>query len=62
MAVMKDPKPAEMVKTTMKLPKALWREARIRALDEDKDFQGIVASALTAYLKTPLKRKGGSDE
>jgi hypothetical protein len=61
MVVMKDPKP-ELVKTTIKLPKTLWREARIRALDEDKDFQEIVASALAAYLKTPLKRKGGSDE
>jgi hypothetical protein len=48
----------EMVKTTTRLPKALWREAHIRALDEDRDFQDIVAIALDAYLKTPLKRLG----
>lgn len=45
----------DSVKCTVKLPRALWREARIRALDEDTEFQEIVAKALTVYLKTPLK-------
>ena len=27
-----------MEKCTLRLPRAVWREARIRALDEDKDF------------------------
>ena len=58
MAVMKRTKSTEMVKTTMRLPKALWRDARIRSLDEDRDFQEIVASALEAYLKRPRKRQG----
>ena len=58
MAVMKKTESTEMVKTTMRLPKALWRDARIRALDEDRDFQEIVVSALEAYLKTPRKRQG----
>jgi hypothetical protein len=55
---MKKIEPIEMVKTTARLPKALWREAHIRALDEGRDFQDIVASALAAYLKTSLKRQG----
>jgi hypothetical protein len=45
----------EYVKTSLKLPKALWREARIRALDEGTQFQVIVARALEAFLK-----KGGA--
>jgi hypothetical protein len=55
---MKNTKSTEMVKTTTRLPKALWRKAHIQALDEDRDFQEIVASALEAYLKTPRKRQG----
>jgi len=39
----------------MELPAALWRRARIRALDERTDFRRIVIAALEAYLKTPPK-------
>jgi hypothetical protein len=46
-----------MVKTTIRLPKPLWRDARVRALDEDIDLQDLVAAALAAYLKTPIKRE-----
>ncbi len=42
------------VKTSLKLPANLWREAHIRALDERTELQVIVARALEAYL-----RKGG---
>lgn len=50
----------ETVKCTLKMPKAVWREGRIRALDEERDFQDIVADALKLYLeKVPLKRRGG---
>jgi len=45
----------EMVKTTLRLPEPLWRDARIRALDERKDFQTVVAEALGAHLKTKPK-------
>lgn len=47
--------PAETVKSTVKLPADLWRAARHRALDERRDFQDVVASALELYLKQPLK-------
>lgn len=46
-----------MVKTTLRLPEALWRAARIRAIDERVDFQDIVARGLELYLKTHLKRR-----
>jgi hypothetical protein len=45
----------EYVKTSLKLPAGLWREAHIRALDERTELQVIVTRALEAYL-----RKGGS--
>jgi hypothetical protein len=43
---------AETHKTSVKLPRALWREASIRALDEGRDLQDVIASALELYLKT----------
>ena len=48
-----------MVKSTLRLPAALWRAGRIRALDEHLDFQDLVARALERYLKsTATKRRG----
>jgi len=55
---MKKNTPVEMVKTSLKLPKQLWREAHIRALDEHREFQEIVADALEAFLKP--RGKGGA--
>jgi hypothetical protein len=49
----------ETTKTSIRLPRELWREAHIRALDEGRDLQDIIASALQAYVKTPLKRSAG---
>ena len=46
---------SKYVKTSLRLPEDLWREAHIRALDERTDMQVIVARALELYL-----RKGGS--
>ncbi len=53
---MKNTAEAETVKTSVRLPKALWREARLAAIQEDMDLQDLVAAALVAYLKTPAKR------
>ncbi len=49
----------KLVKTTVRLPEALWRAVKVRALDERADFQDIVARALEAYVKTALKRREG---
>jgi hypothetical protein len=38
-------------KTSIELPEALWRAAKIRAMDERTDFKAIVIAALEAYLK-----------
>ncbi|MFI5396596.1 MAG: hypothetical protein ACHQ9S_13765 [Candidatus Binatia bacterium] len=52
---MKTKEPVETIKCTVKLNAELWRAARHRALDERRDFQDVVASALTLYLKQPLR-------
>ena len=52
--------PGESVKTSVKLPKALWREASIRALDEGKDLQDVIAAALDLYFKSTPKRQGSA--
>jgi predicted HicB family RNase H-like nuclease len=56
----KEPKENErMIKTTLRLSQDLWRQARVRALDERVSFQGIVERALTQYLKGGPKTRGG---
>ena len=50
-------KEAKLVKCTVRLPATLWRAARVRALDEQRGFQDVVASALELYLEQP--QKGG---
>ena len=49
---------AGAVKTTVELPEALWRAAKVRAMDERTDFKAIVVAALEAYLR-PKRREGG---
>jgi hypothetical protein len=46
----------DRVKTTVALDRALWKRARIRAVQEGRDLQDIVAEALVAYLQAPLER------
>lgn len=45
------------VKTTVLLPEALWRAAKIRAVEERRDLRDVIIAALAAYLGTP---KGGN--
>ena len=40
----------ELVKTTVELPKDLWKAAKIRAIEEG-DFRTVLIHALEAYLK-----------
>jgi hypothetical protein len=50
----------EIIKTTLRLPKQLWRQAQHRAIDEERDCQALVADALSRYLKTPPAKKDGA--
>jgi hypothetical protein len=40
----------EYVKTSLKIPVGLWREAHIRAMDERSDLARVIAAALEMYL------------
>jgi len=41
----------DTVKTSIRLPRELWKRAHVRAMDEGKDLQDVIAEALAAYLK-----------
>jgi hypothetical protein len=57
---MKKPQPEDetLFKLTVRLPRALADEAKIRAIREGKTLQEIAAIALTAYLRTPIGKGG----
>jgi hypothetical protein len=40
----------DVVKTTVDLPAALWRRAKIAAMDERSDLRDIIIRALEVYL------------
>ena len=44
-----------MIKTTLRLSSDIWRQARVRALDERISFQDLVEEALKHYLKSGPK-------
>jgi hypothetical protein len=49
------------VKTTVELPGALWREAKIRAVDDRVDLRTVFIRALEQYLglsPQPVSKRG----
>ena len=51
-----------MAKDTIRLPEALWKKARIRAIQEGRDAQDIIRNGLELYFernKPPAAAKGG---
>ena len=52
------------VKTTVELPGDLWREAKIRAMDDRVDLRTVLIRALEGYLGVspkPITRRGRAD-
>ena len=45
------------VKTSIDIPEEVWRAAKIRSMDEKRNFQDVVADALREYVRKP--KKGG---
>lgn len=39
------------MKTSIKLPEDLWRQAHIRGLHDRMDLQDVIAEALKVYLR-----------
>ncbi len=46
----------EKVKLTVEVPKTLWRAAKQRALDTDRDLRDVVIEALEAALGVKPKK------
>jgi len=46
-----------MVKTTLLMPEALWRQAKIRALEENRDLRDLLLEGLELVLK---RKRGGA--
>ena len=46
------------VKTTVELPEAVWRAAKIRAMDDRTDLRSVIIRALESYLKGAKKESG----
>jgi hypothetical protein len=47
---------ASTVRTTLVIPEELWRQAKIRALQENRDLRDLLIEGLELVLKRP---KGG---
>jgi hypothetical protein len=55
---MKGEKPMrKMVTTTLR--QDLWRGLQVRALNEGRNANDVLEELIAAYLKKPLRRKGG---
>ena len=50
---------AGMVRTTLVIPESLWRQAKIRALDEGADLRTLLIRGLELVLSQPPKGKEG---
>jgi hypothetical protein len=48
-------KGAKTMKTSIEIPEEVWRAAKIRAMDEHRNLQDVVAEALREFLKKPKK-------
>jgi len=56
MATRKTPEIERLVKTTVELPRDLWRAAKLRAMDEGTDLRTVIIAALQALLKKDGRR------
>jgi len=43
------------VKTTVELPEAVWRAAKIRAVEQHSDLRAVIIEALESLLRTKAK-------
>jgi hypothetical protein len=42
-------------KTSLSVPETLWKRLRIRAIEESRNAQDLLADAIAAYLDAPRK-------
>ena len=46
----------ERLKTTVVLPRDLWKRARIEAVEEETDLSTLIAKTIEAYLKSKPRK------
>ena len=51
----------DLIKMTVAIPRALWRAARIRAAEQDRDLRDVVIESVELYLHGKAGRKKGDD-
>ena len=49
----------DLVKMTVAIPRALWRAARVRAAEEDRDLRDVVIESLELFLHGKAERRRG---
>jgi hypothetical protein len=50
----------DLVKMTVAIPRTLWRTARIRAAEQDRDLRDVVIESLETFLHGKGERRGGT--
>jgi len=50
-------KDKELVKTTLRIPKKIFQQAKIWAVKEERNLQDVVTEALESYLKKKEGKK-----
>ena len=53
----KDKKP-DRVRTTVTFDRDLWKRVKIRAVEDDCDFNSVVTQAVEIYIKAKRKKGG----
>jgi hypothetical protein len=48
----------DLVQLTVRIPRSLWKRAKLRAVEEERDLREIVMESLEAYLRTKPKKGG----
>lgn len=45
------------MRTTLEFPVALWKAAKVRAIDERRNLRDVLLDAIRHYLKTPVAKE-----
>jgi hypothetical protein len=46
----------DLIRLNVDVPKDLWRRAKMRAVETDRDLRDVVIAALEAALAKPMKK------
>lgn len=49
----------DLVQVTVRIPRSLWKRAKLRAVEEDRDLRDVVMESLERYLAEKKSKKGG---